>query len=73
MFSELLFLGSPIAPVPTASKHPEGLDFPAPDTGTEGQPTQITGARWRHKLLGLSHQLCQEIKRSTHPSKPILE
>ena len=41
MFSDLLFFRSPIAPVPTASKHPEGLDFPTPDMGTEGRLSQI--------------------------------
>lgn len=41
MFSDLLFFRSPIAPVPTASKHPEGLDFPSPDMGTEGRLSQI--------------------------------
>lgn len=41
MFSDLLFFRSPIAPAPTASKHPEGLDFPSPDMGTEGRLSQI--------------------------------
>lgn len=36
------FLGPLIAPVPTASKHPEGLGFPTGDTGTEGWLAQIT-------------------------------
>lgn len=41
MFSDLLFFRFPITPVPTASKHPKGLDFPTPDTGTEGRLSQI--------------------------------
>lgn len=41
MFSDLLFFRSPIAPVPTASKLPEGLDFPTPALGTEGQLSRI--------------------------------
>lgn len=42
MFSGLLFFRPPIAPVPTASKHPEGLGFPTGDMGTEGWLSQIT-------------------------------
>lgn len=41
MFSDQLVFRSPIAPLPTASKHPEGLDFPTPDMGTEGWLSQL--------------------------------
>lgn len=41
MFSDLLFFRSPVAPVPTASKHPAGLGFPTGDMGTEGWQSHI--------------------------------
>lgn len=54
MFSDPLFFRPPIAPVPTASKHPEGLGFPTGDTGTEGWLSQITA-----KACLASHQAAE--------------
>lgn len=54
MFSDLLFFRSPVAPVPTASKHLAGLGFPTGDMGTEGWLSHIT-----EKVSLASHQAAE--------------